>query len=76
MAENRCGFISAEEERYNTTLYESSLKLAFNIGDFQASLESTLYCYGISVRPDEEQYLHVASPFSRFCFRRKPNGYV
>lgn len=68
MAENRCGFISAEEERYNTTLYESSLKLAFNIGDFQASLESTLYCYGISVRPDEEQYLHVASPFSRFWF--------
>ena len=60
------GFISAEEERRNTQLYESSLKLSFNIGEFQATLESTLYSYGISIRPEEEQYQHVASPFSRF----------
>lgn len=66
LMQKKYGFISAEEERLNTQLYESSLKLSFNIGEFQATLVSTLYNYGISVRPEEEQYQHVASSFSRF----------
>lgn len=66
--QKNCYFVSTESEQRNTKLYESNLKLSFNIGEFQATLESTLYNYGISIRPEEQQCRHVASPFSRFWF--------
>lgn len=66
--QQKYGFISSEEEYRNTLLNESSLSLSFKVRDFRGTLLSTLYSYGISVRPEKEQYRHVASPFSRFWF--------
>lgn len=72
----KCYFVSEEDEERNTQLYESTLNLTFNIGDFQVALKSILYNYGISVRPEEQQCIHVASPFSRFWFFEEKGAFI
>ena len=70
------GFISAEEERCNATLYQSNLTLSFRLDTVKANLHSTLYSWGISVRPKQEIYRHVASPFTRFWLFENAGGEI
>lgn len=71
-----CGYISAEEERINATLYQSSMALSFLIDGFHATLRSTLYSWGISDRQESASFRHVASPFSRFWYFERNGGEI
>lgn len=70
------GFISAEEERCNAALYQSSLNLAFLWKNIRATLRSTLYSWGISNRPKQQAFRHVPSPFCRLWLFENAGGEI